>query len=205
MFKIPEQIIKIADKYKLSLPKSPADKNADIWCVGKNFILKHDALTRIAKVEGIIFHQPQITEIKSDNKYYGFMMIGEAELDGIKIWTTADSTKENTMAKYYINMCEKRLRDRLTLKLLDLYEYGLYSDVEAEDFKKPVEDKPMTKYQATQIVNILKHQVGYDKDVVKAIMRDLTHAEAIDVLDHFHSGRIEEAIETFYKLYKGEK
>ncbi len=187
------------------MPKSPADKNADIWCVGKNFILKHDALTRIAKVEGIIFHQPQITEIKSDNKYYGFMMIGEAELDGIKIWTTADSTKENTMAKYYINMCEKRLRDRLTLKLLDLYEYGLYSDVEAEDFKKPVEDKPMTKYQATQIVNILKHQVGYDKDVVKAIMRDLTHAEAIDVLDHFHSGRIEEAIETFYKLYKGEK
>ena len=205
MFKIPEQIIKIADKYKLSLPKSPADKNADIWCVGKNFILKHDALTRIAKVEGIIFHQPQITEIKSDNKYYGFMMIGEAELDGMKIWTTADSTKENTMAKYYINMCEKRLRDRLTLKLLDLYEYGLYSDVEAEDFKKPVEDKPMTKYQATQIVNILKHQVGYDKDVVKAIMRDLTHTEAIDVLDHFHSGRIEEAIETFYKLYKGEK
>jgi len=205
MFKIPEQIIKIADKYNLSLPKSPADKNADIWCVGKNFILKHDALTRIAKVEGIIFHQPQITEIKSDNKYYGFMMIGEAELDGMKIWTTADSTKENTMAKYYINMCEKRLRDRLTLKLLDLYEYGLYSDVEAEDFKKPVEDKPMTKYQATQIVNILKHQVGYDKDVVKAIMRDLTHTEAIDVLDHFHSGRIEEAIETFYKLYKGEK
>ena len=205
MFKIPEQITKIADKYKLSLPKSPADKNADIWCVGKNFILKHDALTRIAKVEGIIFHQPQITEIKSDNKYYGFMMIGEAELDGMKIWTTADSTKENTMAKYYINMCEKRLRDRLTLKLLDLYEYGLYSDVEAEDFKKPVEDKPMTKYQATQIVNILKHQVGYDKDVVKAIMRDLTHTEAIDVLDHFHSGRIEEAIETFYKLYKGEK
>ena len=67
MFKIPEQIIKIADKYKLSLPKSPADKNADIWTVGKNFILKHDALTRIAKVEGIIFHQPQITEIKSDN------------------------------------------------------------------------------------------------------------------------------------------
>ena len=205
MFKVPEQIIKIADKYNLSLPKSPADKNADIWCVGKNFILKHDALTRIAKVEGIIFHQPQITEIKSDNKYYGFMMIGEAELDGMKIWTTADSTKENTMAKYYINMCEKRLRDRLTLKLLDLYEYGLYSDVEAEDFKKPVEDKPMTKYQATQIVNILKHQVGYDKDVVKAIMRDLTHTEAIDVLDHFHSGRIEEAIETFYKLYKGEK
>ena len=187
MFKVPEQIIKIADKYKLSLPKSPADKNEDIWCGGKNFILKHDALTRIAKVEGIIFHQTQITEIKSDNKYYGFMMIGEAELDGMKIWTTADSTKENTMAKYYINMCEKRLRDRLTLKLLDLYEYGLYSDVEAEDFKKPVEDKPMTKYQATQIVNILKHQVGYDKDVVKAIMRDLTHAEAIDVLDHFHS------------------
>jgi len=205
MFEVPEPIKKVADKYNLSLPKSPADKNADIWCVGKNFILKHDALTRIAKVEGIIFHQPQITEIKSDNKYHGFMMIGEAELDGMKIWTTADSTKENTMAKYYVNMCEKRLRDRLTLKLLDLYEYGLYSDVEAEDFKKkPVEDKPMTKYQATQIVEILKHQINYDKDVVKAIFKDLSHADAVDVLDHFYSGRTEEALNNFYKLYKGE-
>jgi hypothetical protein len=33
-------------------------------------------------------------------------------------------------------MCEKRLKDRLTLKMINAYEYGVYSEVEADDFKK---------------------------------------------------------------------
>lgn len=94
---------------------------------------------------------------------------------------------------------KKRLRDRQVLKLLDLYEYGLYSDVEADDFKKQP-SKPITKYQATQIVEILKHKEGYDKEKVKAIFQKLTHEEAKDVLEHFHTGRIDEAVSSFYKL-----
>ena len=31
---------------------------------------------------------------------------------------------------------EKRLKDRLTLKIINAYENGIYSDVEADDFKK---------------------------------------------------------------------
>ena len=33
-------------------------------------------------------------------------------------------------------MAEKRLKDRLVLKIINAYEYGIYSDVEADDFKK---------------------------------------------------------------------
>ena len=33
-------------------------------------------------------------------------------------------------------MAEKRLKDRLTLKLIHAYEYQIYSDVEADAFKK---------------------------------------------------------------------
>jgi hypothetical protein len=33
-------------------------------------------------------------------------------------------------------MAEKRLKDRLILKLINAYEYGIYSDSEADNFKK---------------------------------------------------------------------
>jgi len=47
-------------------------------------------------------------------------------------------------------MAEKRLKDRLTLKLISAYEYGIYSDTEADSFKKknevPVKDElPLNK------------------------------------------------------------
>tara|TARA_R100001594_G_scaffold35822_1_gene65395 strand:- start:365 stop:970 length:606 start_codon:yes stop_codon:yes gene_type:complete len=199
MLNIPQPIKKVAEKYKLKLPTSQKDMSGDFWCIGKNYIIFHDSLTKIAKIEGIVFHKPQVEILYNDNNFFGVAMMGEAELDGYKIWTSADSTKENTMAKYYFNMAEKRLRDRQVLKLLDLYEYGLYSDVEADDFKKQP-SKPITKYQATQIVEILKHKEGYDKEKVKAIFQKLTHEEAKDVLEHFHTGRIDEAVCSFYKL-----
>tara|TARA_R100001082_G_scaffold2212_1_gene1985 strand:- start:7840 stop:8487 length:648 start_codon:yes stop_codon:yes gene_type:complete len=199
MLNIPQPIKKVAEKYKLKLPTSQKDMSGDFWCIGKNYIIFHDSLTKIAKIEGIVFHKPQVEILYNDNNFFGVAMMGEAELDGYKIWTSADSTKENTMAKYYFNMAEKRLRDRQVLKLLDLYEYGLYSDVEADDFKKQP-SKPITKYQATQIVEILKHKEGYDKEKVKAIFQKLTHEEAKDVLEHFHTGRIDEAVSSFYKL-----
>ena len=60
MFKIPEQIKKIAEKYKLSLPKDQNDKTKDIWCVGISFILKHDAVIRIANHEGVEFFEPKV-------------------------------------------------------------------------------------------------------------------------------------------------
>ena len=204
MLNIPQPIIKVAEKYKLKLPTSQKDMLGDFWCIGKNYIIFHNALTKIAKIEGIVFHKPQVEILYNDSNFFGVAMMGEAELDGYKIWTSADSTKENTMAKYYFNMAEKRLRDRQVLKLLDLYEYGLYSDVEADAFKKqpsqPTETKLMTKYQATQIVEILKHKEGYNKDVVKSIFHKLSYQEAKDVLEHFHSGRIDEAVANFYKL-----
>ena len=33
-------------------------------------------------------------------------------------------------------ICEKRAKDRAILKLIDAYQYGIYSDVESESFKK---------------------------------------------------------------------
>ena len=40
------------------------------------------------------------------------------------------------MNKFFGAMAEKRGKDRAILKLINAYEYGIYSDVEADSFKK---------------------------------------------------------------------
>lgn len=65
-------------------------------------------------------------------------MLGSAMKDKQVIWSTGEASKENVKGNglYYWAMAEKRLKDRLTLKLINAYEYGIYSDVEAEAFKE---------------------------------------------------------------------
>ena len=64
-----------------------------------------------------------ITGYKSDNPDY-------------KIWTIGEADATNCTSTYYQMMCEKRGKDRIILKLINAYEYGIYSDVEADDFVK---------------------------------------------------------------------
>jgi hypothetical protein len=54
-------------------------------------------------------------------------------------------------------MAEKRAKDRVCLALINAYEYGVYSDVEAEDFKKPAEEY-RTEEQAKEFDNLIKHK-----------------------------------------------
>tara|TARA_R100001594_G_scaffold83510_1_gene118107 strand:+ start:525 stop:1181 length:657 start_codon:yes stop_codon:yes gene_type:complete len=201
---IPQPIIKVAEKYNLKLPQNKKDMSGDFWCIGNNFIIFHDALTKIAKQEGIVFHKPEVEILYNDNSFYGVAMMGEAELDGYKIWTTADSTKDNTMAKYYFNMAEKRLRDRQVLKLLDLYEYGLYSDIEADDFKKNAQsEKPMSNYHKNTIRQFLKAKEQYKKEEAEAIFKTLNLEQGAEWKDKIQSPNIDNAIIEFYKLNKG--
>ena len=61
-----------------------------------------------------------------------------------KIWTTGEANSLNCTAEYYLAMAEKRAKDRLILKLINAYEYGIYSDVEADNFVKK-DEKPTKK------------------------------------------------------------
>ena len=201
MLNIPNQIIKVAEKYNLKLPNDRKDMTGDVWCIGNNFILKHDALTKIAKNEGVVFHKPEVHIIYNDKQFFGVAMYGEAELDGYKIWTTADSTTQNTMAKYYFNMAEKRLRDRQVLKLLDLYEYGLYSDVEADDFKEQASTTTKaTDYMKNNIRQIIGAKGEYKKDKAESIFRDISKEDAKKIKDLLDGGKVDYAIREFYKL-----
>ena len=216
MFKIPEQIKKIAEKYKLSLPKDQNDKTKSIWCVGSNFILKHDAVSRIANHEGVEFFEPRVEILYNNTDFYGVAIMGKGRLVRIadggedytkEVWPTSDATRDNVKGKggYFFNMAEKRWKDRLTLKLLDLYEYGLYSDVEAEDFKKetPTKNYNMASdYMKNNMRQIFSAKGVYNKDKAESIFKNLTKENGQKIKDLMESGKIDLAVTEFYKLEK---
>jgi hypothetical protein len=119
-------IKELASKYNLN-------KN-DVWQCQNAWVIKHDAIERIAVTEGVIFDTPQVVEFNGS-----LGLIGRATKDGKNyIWSTGEASNENVKGKgrYYFAMAEKRLKDRLTLKLINAYQYGIYSEDEADDFER---------------------------------------------------------------------
>ncbi len=121
-------IKQLAKKYELS--------KEDFWELKRGslskWIVTHDAVEKIAYKEGIEFLKPEfIRNEKSDVAILGF-----ANLKDRTEWSIGEASPNNCKAPYPFAMAEKRLKDRLTLKLINAYEYGIYSDIEADAFKR---------------------------------------------------------------------
>ena len=137
-----EKLKFLKDKYKL-------DSKEDFWKLTSNvYVITHKAVQKIAKMENVIFEDPIIIDSSMEH----CVLKGNACIinDGKKIseeWTFGEADlKLNCQNKYPFAMSEKRLKDRLTLKLISAYEYGVYSEEEADDFKKK---KATTSEKAT--------------------------------------------------------
>ncbi len=126
----------LAKKYNL--------KGVDFWELPQRkgtWIITHDACERIATIEDIRFIEPDVYTNDGDVAMVGkatMVIKNTSEPDDInEIWTTGEASENNVKGKgrYHWAMAEKRLKDRLTLKLIGAYEYGIYSEVEADSFK----------------------------------------------------------------------
>ena len=93
-----------------------------------------------------------------------------------KIQTTGEANALNCTAEYYMAMAEKRGKDRVILKLINAYEYGIYSDVEAESFEK--HNKPATENQRDMI-----HNLASELDITVVGIERLTKEEASTTID----------------------
>ena len=207
MKEMPDNIKGIAKKYDLN-------QDIDFWTIGSKWIITHDAISKIAEIEGVIFDEPKVEIIHDTEAFYGVAMWGKGRVVRIdeegndftkEVWTTADATRENVRGKggYYFNMCEKRWQDRLVLKLLNLYEQGLYSDVEADDFKKGAyKERPISDYMKNTIRQLLVAKKEYRREETEAIFQTLNADEGKEWRDKFQSGDIDNVIIEFYKLEK---
>ena len=121
-------IKELANKYELG--------KGDFWEMkfgGKSqWIITHDACEKIAAKEDIEFSLPQV---HADNNS-DVAMVGSAKKGDKVVWSTGEASPRNNKNPYNWAMAEKRLKDRLTLKIISAYQWGIYSDVEADDFKK---------------------------------------------------------------------
>jgi len=140
------KITDLQKKYNLA-----KDDSWELKRGGKSaLILTHDACEKIAYKEGIEFIKPSYTDIHRDNDG-GVAIIGSAKLGDSEVWTVGEASPKNCKMPYNWAMAEKRLKDRLTLKLINAYEYGVYSEVEADDFNKP---KKATEKQKNLIMGL---------------------------------------------------
>ena len=122
----------LGQKYKL-------DGRKDVWSCHNNWILTHDAITKIAHIENIKLSKIEsIYQSETTCRFLVTMAKWNSTTDDVEVAITSvgEADTQNCKMGYIASMAEKRGIDRCVLKLINAYEYGVYSEVEAEDFKK---------------------------------------------------------------------
>ena len=121
----------LGKKYKL-------DGKVDVWKCHDNWILTHDAITKIAHMENIKLSKIESIYQSETSCRFLITMVKEDKDGNVidSITTVGEADTKNCKMGYISSMGEKRGIDRAVLKLIKAYEWGVYSEIEAEAFKK---------------------------------------------------------------------
>ena len=128
MAKIPEQLKQILEELGLA----PQDAT---WEVRPNtgvFAVTHKALERVAAHKKITFEPPVMIEASAESKTVVMLVTGRMG-DQVE-WSIGEATPYNNKNGYPFAMAEKRAKDRVILKLINVAG-DVYSEEEADDFK----------------------------------------------------------------------
>ena len=134
MTNIPERLKNLITEVGLT------ERQATWNCHGTPVVL-HKALEKIAIQENIVFDAPTIIESNIKEKHVAICVTGHK--GDATAWSIGEAAPYNTTNKYPYAMAEKRAKDRVILKLLEL-SGDVYSEEEADEFKnqKPKNSEP---------------------------------------------------------------
>ncbi len=134
-----------------------------VWdCHGTKVIL-HKALERIATYKNIVFDPPQVIEGNSEKKIVSLSVSGT--MGDRSEWSIGEASPSNNKNSYPYAMAEKRAKDRVVLKLVDL-SGNFYSEDEADDFK---DAKPQGEVYEPEMIDFLHNSV-YEE--IKTVFKD---------------------------------
>ena len=154
----------------------------------KKWIITHDACQKIGDMEGIIFGPPQV--LNSEQNFV--RMVISAKKGEVLMWSIGEADTKNCKNLYFGAMAEKRGKDRVILKLINAYEYGIYSDVEADNFQKPAEEF-YTEEQTGEFAKLIEHECFKGKKkAVKDELRKSTSKSHYQKVLNMMKQRIEE-------------
>jgi len=169
----------------------------NVWRVQGTAVIYHKALERVAAQAKIQFDSPTIVRAERDEAVIlvsGRMgerlewSIGEA-LIGVNYRVSGKQ------AAYVYAMAEKRAKDRVILKLIELHGF-VYSEEEADEFKqsrpdRQVQHEPQAHEEAP---NTTVEVVGHDSAVETELKQKITKARSInavtDLMLHADTQRI---------------
>lgn len=118
------EIKKFMDTYNVS--------KDEVWQVhGKRWVILHKALERVAAEVGIVFDRPAMLETNSSEGIVALVVFGK--LGDRQEWSIGEAHPKNNKNAYCYAMAEKRAKDRVILKLLNV---SAYSEEEADEFKR---------------------------------------------------------------------
>ena len=181
-----------------------------VWdCRGTNVIL-HKAIERIATHKKIKFDEPKFLECNTEKKIVSLMVTGT--LGDKSEWSIGEASPSNNKNNYPYAMAEKRAKDRVVLKLVDL-SGDFYSEDEADDFK---DAKPQGEVYEPEMIDFLKEAftqfmvVQHTKEEVQSFYKN--NSKILGNLQANHNSVYEE-IKTVFKdrikeiqnLSKGDK
>jgi hypothetical protein len=144
----------MSEKYGLNQDSFWKHKQSGKW------IISHNGAMKIAAQEGIEFSKPDVHR----DDMTSVALFGEATLGDRTVWTFGEAMPENCRMPYFWAMAEKRLKDRLTLMLIDAYG-EVYSEVEADEFsqKEMIPNKeygPPSEKQKKYCMTLIEEKVS---------------------------------------------
>lgn len=113
-------------------------KGGTVWEVQGTPVISHKCLERVAARAGITFDMPTILRSERDEA----VILVAGNLDKRREWSIGEALVNinyrvsGKQAAYVYAMSEKRAKDRVILKLVELHGLA-YSEDEADDFKQP--------------------------------------------------------------------
>lgn len=178
MPKLPKEVVEIGKKYNL-------DSSVDLWDCQGTWVITHKALERIAAQENIQWTRPP--EIVCSDTDNNVVLIAYGKLGEREEWSTGEASSDNypkrgRAKRYPWAIAEKRAKDRVILKLINLAGY-LYSEEESEEFKDARPKQPEEKPTPRGEVGALDQGERTNREVKDDYNRLLTPLQQCSTLD----------------------
>lgn len=175
-----------------AITKSGGQLEKDCWLHKQSgkYVVKHYALERVAAHMNITFDPPVMIESNVDGK--GAVVCVTGQLGDKTEWSIGEAAPYNNQMNYPYAMAEKRAKDRVILKLLNVHG-EVYSQEEADDF----DDKAPA--MAERIKSLETH-VERLKRYVKAVYEYQPSVAAVK--EGIALNNISEAAEEWFTLTK---
>jgi len=152
--KFSKELTELIKKYGLS--------RDDVWDCHGTMVMLHRACEKVAIKIGVSFDEPKVLFTSDDGKSIALSVLGR--MSDETAWSIGEASPANNKNAYPWAMAEKRAKDRVILKLARFNECGVYSDIEADDFKR---DGATRKAKNTHIAD--DSRPHYSEDVNNAL------------------------------------